>query len=733
MKTNYPIQDLLSNCLIIKKNTHQAKLLVLFIFALLGLAKPMAYGQDVLNMHQGTDTVCDVTYYDPGGENGNYPLSNIVHTVYPASPGTMLQVTFSEFSLVQLDHYLEIYDGTSTNAPLIGAYTWDPPVAAIATNPEGALTFRLRIDRIVSTRAGWKASLTCHNPNPTINTFSPTSGYPLTEVTIEGDGFLDVTDVQFNGISANSFEVINATTIKAKTPIQGSTGNITVVNNSGSANSSTAFTHQDAILMSTETIYTCGATYMDPGGAGKYPASDIRQTIHPETAGKLVQVTFYEYDAFSPPQDVLVYYDGIPDGTNGAYYVSGNVPLTITATNPDGILTFSFRSWNGFREGWRATISCIDPPLPEIPNFEVQFNEDEEYTFSKDLFSNQMNNLLGFEEITITSLPDHGQLKYQGGNVVSSNAIIPADKLNELSFKPDENWNGSTTFTCTAKNWAGVSSTAGTITLTALPVNDAPIISTIETQVLCGTQEVILDFHDFISDVDHTDGSLDSYIIALTPTVESGAVHLNDLAINYDANTHLASLQHHGNTEGVFTVELAITDGAETVKKSFSIMAFPPPNTEINLDGNVLTAPANGSDYQWYKDGTVITQNGNSRVYVIKQLGSYHVSFTSQNGCQATSEALQFTALRFNDISTKLQLYPNPSSELLNLTIEDDYLGEITINIRDITGKAVKKRMLTKNERSMQIPLSISKLTNGLYLVELTYQSSKGVIRFVKE
>ncbi len=76
---------------------------------------------------------------------------------------------------------------------------------------------------------------------PDVRKFSPEAGTRNTDVFINGFGFVDVTKVNFNGVSA-LFHVISVNRIKASVPEGATTGRIEVVTNGGMAHSSTKFT-----------------------------------------------------------------------------------------------------------------------------------------------------------------------------------------------------------------------------------------------------------------------------------------------------------------------------------------------------------------------------------------------------------------------------------------------------------------------------------------------------------
>ena len=81
---------------------------------------------------------------------------------------------------------------------------------------------------------------------PAIIAFTPESGLIGTEVTITGTDFSALTDVTFNGISAESFITDSDTQVRATVPNGAISGEITVSNPAGTAASAASFTVSEA-------------------------------------------------------------------------------------------------------------------------------------------------------------------------------------------------------------------------------------------------------------------------------------------------------------------------------------------------------------------------------------------------------------------------------------------------------------------------------------------------------
>jgi len=111
---------------------------------------------DVTMSSSGTYTVCSGNFYDGGGPSKDY-LNNqdVVVTIYPATPGTKISVTFNSFHTqthyydvsdrygVYDDDILYVYNGNSTDATQIGALQGQAGYGTITSSAvDGSLTFK---------------------------------------------------------------------------------------------------------------------------------------------------------------------------------------------------------------------------------------------------------------------------------------------------------------------------------------------------------------------------------------------------------------------------------------------------------------------------------------------------------------------------------------------------------------------------------------------------------------
>jgi hypothetical protein len=266
-----------------------------------------------ITMIGGTFTTSGGNFYDGGGPNGDYwSNQNTTLTLYPATPGAKVSVTFDSFNTQVLysDAYyntksdiLYVYNGNSTSAPQIGAMQGVGYGTVTSTASDGSLTFQFvsdapRIKPVSGTRTGWTATITC-------------SSVPPNDITMIGGTFT-----------------------------------------------------------------TSGGNFYDAGGPnGDYMSNqNTTLTLYPATPGAKLSVSFdlfntqvlYSDAYYNTRNDILYVYNGNSTSAPQIGALQGEVGYgTILSTADDGSLTFQFVSnapritpASGTRTGWSATISC---------------------------------------------------------------------------------------------------------------------------------------------------------------------------------------------------------------------------------------------------------------------------------------------------------------------------------------------------------------------------------------
>jgi len=144
-------------------------------------------------MADGSVQACSGTFYDSGGQNGNYGSNEfLTFTIFPSTPGSFVKVDFTEFNVsnsgfMELDNLLIINGSDAMGGDIIGSYTGTTSPGSITSYAaDGALTFLFYTDAI-GTASGWAASISCVTP-----TEAPACAVNLSPTDVSTDVSTDV-------------------------------------------------------------------------------------------------------------------------------------------------------------------------------------------------------------------------------------------------------------------------------------------------------------------------------------------------------------------------------------------------------------------------------------------------------------------------------------------------------------------------------------------------------------
>ncbi|MDX2306572.1 MAG: hypothetical protein NW226_27425 [Microscillaceae bacterium] len=149
------------------------------------------------------------------------------------------------------------------------------------------------------------------------------------------------------------------------------------------------------------------------------------------------------------------------------------------------------------------------------------------------------------------------------------------------------------------------------------------------------------------------------------------------------------------------------------------------PIINIIFDGEAFQANLrNANSYQWYLNLEAIPGSDQS-FYIPQSYGLYHVIATFGTGsgsCKATSNGLTFpatvTGAEENNISSLMQIDPNPMEEILNFQLEAAYFGDYQLSLYDLRGIRQGHWQGIKRQFYLEKSLDISDLSEGVYILD---------------
>lgn len=203
---------------------------------------------------------------------------------------------------------------------------------------------------------------------------------------------------------------------------------------------------------------------------------------------------------------------------------------------------------------------------------------------------------------------------------------------------------------------------------------------------------------------------------------------LNNVLWSDGSNTNTFST----GTAGTYWLsgQYGVCPVSDTIR--ISLQSVPVP--VIGAQGNVLSVDDVYATYQWYRNDTALTGTQTAQLNAT-QNGGYKVVVTTASGCTDTSAVFPYqgNATGIGKVTAgngELTLYPNPATDLVNLSIPVKAAGMYTLTIADAQGRRLQQQQLNGNA-PMQINVRV--LPPGVYWLRLTSDRFNGYTRLVKK
>jgi len=218
----------------------------------------------------------------------------------------------------------------------------------------------------------------------------------------------------------------------------------------------------------------------------------------------------------------------------------------------------------------------------------------------------------------------------------------------------------------------------------------------------------------------------------------NSAVHFTDQSANavswswsFPGGTPASSTQQNPvvtyAAPGVYNATLTATNalGTNVKLKSNYVTVYALPGISISAAGGVLTANGTAGTYQWSLNGSPVTGATGSS-YTPVQSGTYTVTVTDAHGCSNTSASYTFFRTGINVVNGKIlaEVYPNPTSGILNITLAGLKGNAVVIRCYSATGTLVKEIKTKADNGALQYQADLSVLPRGVY--ELRFATDKG-------
>jgi len=149
----------------------------------------------------------------------------------------------------------------------------------------------------------------------------------------------------------------------------------------------------------------------------------------------------------------------------------------------------------------------------------------------------------------------------------------------------------------------------------------------------------------------------------------------------------------------------------------------------------VICDNTSASDYRWYYNDQLLV-GAKTNQYVAKQnLGNYYVEVNDGGECYTMSDIINIPTGNIVNgidelIGDAVEVFPNPSEGLFNVTLGSTLPGELTVQIIDAFGRVAMQYQFLN---SVAFSVDLSGLANGIYYCKMNYNNSVVVKKIVKQ
>jgi hypothetical protein len=189
------------------------------------------------------------------------------------------------------------------------------------------------------------------------------------------------------------------------------------------------------------------------------------------------------------------------------------------------------------------------------------------------------------------------------------------------------------------------------------------------------------------------------------------------------------------NPNTAYDVWVADTCGGDTSlytgPVSFTTANAPQPVASFTIDsaivGNIefyyldASASTDADNYQWsFGNGT--TGNGILDTVGYSTNGVYNITLVVSNACGSDTLTLPVDAnigLKENRLGQALSVFPNPTHGRLQVEVDLPKVGSVNLTLTDASGRAVLERTENAGGTTYRTELNLSKLAQGIYLLEI--------------
>ncbi|NQZ78202.1 MAG: T9SS type A sorting domain-containing protein [Ekhidna sp.] len=190
-----------------------------------------------------------------------------------------------------------------------------------------------------------------------------------------------------------------------------------------------------------------------------------------------------------------------------------------------------------------------------------------------------------------------------------------------------------------------------------------------------------------------------------------------------------------------YYIQVSYADGegcpAQEVANQFTVQVN---NFTLDLIGNTIVANVYGNgdvrNIEWFRNGVRLRNKTGDSELTITDAATYTAQLDFGGGCVITTDAIQIESgarmsTNFDDLV--VTSFPNPSTDLVTVSLNDGPLGSYSLSVISLSGKVVISQNINKVEDEHEEVVDLSGLENGVYTLTVRRGNNVESVRVIKQ
>ncbi|MDC1222360.1 T9SS type A sorting domain-containing protein, partial [Salibacteraceae bacterium] len=276
-------------------------------------------------------------------------------------------------------------------------------------------------------------------------------------------------------------------------------------------------------------------------------------------------------------------------------------------------------------------------------------------------------------------------------------------------------------------------------TTSTLDAGSAGVYSVTKMEEGCESMATVVVSQSQAVEIADIEGCEDDAPLSVDATIADGSSYA------WTGGSSTSAASNDFSTSGSYSVTATDVHGCVSTS-DFDLLVLGAPDADIAYTGSAGTAflfssagssnTSPNTTYLWTFNA-LDTSSAANPTYVFPWNGNpttYPVSLVIDNGCGQDPAEISITVdpLSVNDINTvDFAVYPNPTSDILNIALGSEVNDAGLVEIMDITGRILNAERVASGQSIATIDLS--ELASGSYLIKVSVDGKSSVTSVVKQ